>query len=73
MLRVSIIRASMGLGSYIGAQYSEQALKLIENWRLESAGIIEYIDQPVVDGVCYSRLIVRTRQGKMVCFIEGEQ
>ncbi|BCV48192.1 hypothetical protein TUM17382_08850 [Shewanella algae] len=57
----------------MGAQYSQQALKLIENWRLESAGIIEYIDQPVVDGVWYSWLIVRTRQGIMVCFIEGEQ
>ncbi len=30
-------------------------------------------DQPVADGVCYSRLIVRTRQGIMVGFIEGEQ
>jgi hypothetical protein len=42
----------MGLGSYMGAQYSQQALKLIENWRLESAGFIEYIDQPVAKGAC---------------------
>ncbi|BCV67749.1 hypothetical protein TUM17387_31080 [Shewanella carassii] len=63
MLRVSIIRASMGLGSYKGAQYSQQALKLIENWRLESAGFIEYIDQPVADGTC---LLWVTKQGKLV-------